>query len=151
MRKNLVLCVVSAALGGVLAAVLWNQPSSGRRLAAQEPGSTIRVAPGGPANIQPPPAAGNPLAADDELTPEERVNVAVYDANNRSVVNIVTKIAANGLLAFEQTEEGAGSGSVLDKLGHILTNFHVIEGAKDIQVTLYDGSSYEAHLAGEKT
>src|SRR5205085_6800946 len=86
---------------------------------------------------------------EDELTQEERVNVGVYEAVNRSVVNIVTKIPGTaGFLMFDNSQEGAGSGSVLDKQGHILTNFHVIEGAREIQVTLFDGSSYEAKLVG---
>ena len=45
--------------------------------------------------------------------------------------------------------EGSGSGSVLDKEGHILTNFHVIEGAQQIQVTLANGKSYAAGLVGQ--
>jgi S1-C subfamily serine protease len=49
---------------------------------------------------------------------------------------------------FESLDEGAGSGSVLDKQGHILTNYHVVEGAREIEVTLFDGKSYEARLVG---
>jgi S1-C subfamily serine protease len=45
--------------------------------------------------------------------------------------------------------EGSGSGSILDKEGHILTNFHVIEGAQQVQVTLANGSSYAAGLVGQ--
>ncbi len=84
-----------------------------------------------------------------ELTSEERVNVAVYESVNRSVVNIVTKIPGTAnILMLDNSQEGAGSGSVLDKRGNILTNFHVIEGAREIQVTLFDGASYEATLVG---
>ena len=86
---------------------------------------------------------------DDELTPDERVNVAVYDNVNRSVVNIVTKIpGSSGFLLFDNSQEGAGSGSVLDKRGNILTNYHVIEGANEIEVTLFDGSPHDAHVVG---
>ena len=38
---------------------------------------------------------------------------------------------------------------MLDTQGHILTNFHVIEGAREVQVTLHDGQSYEARLVGK--
>ncbi len=86
---------------------------------------------------------------DDDLTPDERINVAVYDNVNRSVVNIVTKIPGSaGFLMFDNSQEGAGSGSVLDKRGNILTNYHVIEGANEIEVTLFDGSPHEAHVVG---
>lgn len=82
------------------------------------------------------------------LTPDEAVNVAVYEAINRSVVNINTKSTHSALLAFEVTAEGTGSGSILDKLGHIVTNFHVISDANDVVVTLYDGKQYDASFIG---
>jgi S1-C subfamily serine protease len=83
------------------------------------------------------------------FTPEERTNIAVYEAGNRSVVNINTKATvATGLLLIEVPSEGAGSGIVLDQRGHVLTNFHVVDGAKEIQVLLFDGSSHAAALVG---
>ncbi|MEX0937512.1 MAG: trypsin-like peptidase domain-containing protein [Pirellulales bacterium] len=85
------------------------------------------------------------------LTPQERVNIAVYEATNRSVVNIDTKSVRQGnlgFLSFEVPSEGAGSGSVIDLQGHILTNQHVIDGARRIDVTLFNGQSYPAELIG---
>lgn len=83
------------------------------------------------------------------FTPEELTNIAVYDAVNRSVVNINTKATVSaGLFLLEVPSEGAGSGIVVDTLGHVLTNFHVVEGAKEIQVMLYDGSSHTATIVG---
>jgi len=80
---------------------------------------------------------------------EEQVNIAVYEGVNRSVVNINTKATvAAGLFLLEVPSEGAGSGIVLDRLGHILTNFHVIEGAQEIQVMLHEGSSHAARVVG---
>ena len=52
------------------------------------------------------------------------------------------------LFMFEAPSQGAGSGSVIDRQGHILTNYHVIEGAREINVTLYDGKTYRASLVG---
>lgn len=84
-----------------------------------------------------------------EFTPEERTNILVYEAVNRSVVNINTKATvATGFFLQEVPSEGAGSGIVLDRQGHILTNFHVVEGAREIQVMLYDGSSRAATIVG---
>ena len=83
------------------------------------------------------------------LTPEEQTNIAVYEAVNRSVVNINTKTTvASGFFLMETPSEGAGSGIVIDTSGHVLTNFHVVESAREIQVVLYDGSSHEATLVG---
>jgi S1-C subfamily serine protease len=86
----------------------------------------------------------------DEFTPEERVNIAVYESTNRSVVNIATRSARpDALLLVEAPAEGAGSGAVLDRAGHILTNYHVIAGAREIEVTLFDGQTYQAELVGQ--
>jgi len=93
--------------------------------------------PGGPADLP-----------DEVLTNEERVNVAVYEACNRSVVNIGTKIVTETLL-FDIPSEGAGSGIVIDRAGHILTNFHVVSDAEAITVTLFDGKAYPATLLGK--
>ena len=83
------------------------------------------------------------------FTPEERTNIAVYEAVNRSVVNINTKATVpSGLFLLEVPSEGAGSGIVLDKQGHVLTNYHVVEGAREIQVLLFDGSSHGGKLVG---
>jgi S1-C subfamily serine protease len=88
--------------------------------------------------------------AETELTAEERVNIAVYENVNRSVVNINTKgVRGEAFFLIEIPSEGAGSGSVLDQQGHILTNYHVIEGAREIQITLFDGKEYAAELVGE--
>jgi S1-C subfamily serine protease len=84
-----------------------------------------------------------------EYTLEELVAIAVYVNVNRSVVNINTRgIQGRAFFFLEIPTEGEGSGVVLDKRGHILTNFHVVEGAEQIQVTLFDGSSYEAQIVG---
>lgn len=80
-------------------------------------------------------------------TPEEAVNVAVYEAANKSVVNIESKSVRNGLL-LELQAEGAGSGAVIDQAGHILTNHHVVKDATEIQVTLFNSENYEAKLVG---
>ncbi len=144
MRKNLVLCVTSAAIGAVLAVGVGVFP----RLAAQERFPPAQRIEAGPRLDDPRYARGAPPPVDD-LTPEERVNVAVYEACNRSVVNINTKgVSGEHFFFMEIPQEGAGSGSVLDKHGHILTNYHVIEGAKEIEVTLFDGNSYPARLIG---
>lgn len=84
------------------------------------------------------------------LTSEEQNNIRVYEAVNQSVVHITTQSLQNeSLLLFETTTEGSGSGSVIDREGHILTNYHVIAGARQIQATLHDGQSYTAKLVGQ--
>ena len=45
---------------------------------------------------------------------------------------------------FDVASKGEGSGAVIDREGRILTNFHVVDGARQIQVTLFDGKTYAA-------
>jgi S1-C subfamily serine protease len=66
------------------------------------------------------------------------------------VVNILTQSSvSSGFFMLPTPEEGAGSGSVLDKRGHILTNYHVVEDADQIQVRLPGGKEpYEGKIVG---
>lgn len=93
----------------------------------------------------PPALPGEPI----DLSPEERTSVEVYQNVNRSVVNITTRSTVVDEMGWGvEDRSGAGSGSILDRAGHVLTNFHVIEDARQVRVTLFDGSSYEASLVG---
>lgn len=92
--------------------------------------------------------ADSTLPDPEEYTPEERVNIFVYEKANRSVVHITTKVSTQESFFSFDVAEGAGSGSILDKNGHILTNYHVIEGATEVKVTLFNGESFDARLVG---
>lgn len=81
------------------------------------------------------------------LDPDERNNIQVYSAVNRSVVNITTEATGLGFFG-DETSSGSGSGFVIDRAGHILTNFHVIQGADNVRVTLFDGTSQDAEVVG---
>ena len=86
----------------------------------------------------------------DFLTPEEVRNSAVHDSTVRSVVHIATEaIQIDRFFGTESQESSSGSGSVLDLDGHILTNFHVIEGADRLTVTMFNGDQFEARLVGQ--
>lgn len=82
-------------------------------------------------------------------TNDEAVNVAVYETVNRGVVNISTRAVRPEAFMLVAEIEGNGSGSIIDQQGHVLTNYHVIEGARDINVTLFNGESYTAELVGQ--
>ena len=73
----------------------------------------------------------------------------VYAANANSVVSINTTISG-GTNIFGQVTEAAsaGSGFVLTKEGFIVTNYHVVEDARTIKVTLYNGDTYDAVYIG---
>jgi S1-C subfamily serine protease len=86
----------------------------------------------------------------DGWTREERTNIRVYERANRGVVNITTKtIRPDHFMMAVIDTDGTGSGTILDKQGHILTNLHVVEGAREIRVSLYNGEDFEAGLVGQ--
>ncbi len=93
-------------------------------------------------------SAGEPLVDAEGLDFAERRVVAVYERVAPSVVNINTQILRRGFFFQVFPEEGAGSGFVLDKEGHILTNFHVVKGAASIEVTLGEDRIFPARLVG---
>ncbi|MGC1272397.1 MAG: trypsin-like peptidase domain-containing protein, partial [Planctomycetaceae bacterium] len=84
-----------------------------------------------------------------DLTPDEAIAVDVYERCNRGVVNITSKgLPGERFLFMEVPADGSGSGSIIDKQGHVLTNYHVVENAQQVEVALYDGSTFEAKFVG---
>jgi S1-C subfamily serine protease len=75
-------------------------------------------------------------ASNEALDAEEQNNISVYRKNIGSVVNITSRVQVFDFFGTT-SQEGQGSGFVIDKDGHILTNYHVIEGAREIWVTLH--------------
>ena len=169
MKHAIGMCLLSAAVGAAVAVFLTSageQPSAdaqdfGRQTAEAPPQFNNSAPVVNQPSRTPPTTASLPerrsrpapvnfvaTPADDGLTPDERVNIQVYDKGNRSVVNITTLTVRADFFFRESPAEGSGSGSVLDKAGHILTNEHVVDGAREIMVTLYDGNSYPSKLVG---
>ena len=79
---------------------------------------------------------------------DEQINIRVYAAANKGVVNITSATSRQTFFGDETTSSGSGSGFVINKQGHILTNYHVVEGADTLEVKLPDGSSREAEVVG---
>ena len=65
-----------------------------------------------------------------------------------SVVEVKTSYVQKGTFFGDYVTSGAGSGVIISKDGYIVTNNHVINGAKDITVTLKSGKEYTATLVG---
>jgi S1-C subfamily serine protease len=84
------------------------------------------------------------------LTDYERRNINVYRKMNPGVVNITTEtLSLNWFLEPVPQEGGTGSGSIIDRGGYILTNYHVVKDAYKVYVNLYDGSQYEGSVIGK--
>lgn len=96
-------------------------------------------------------AASRPLEGvlvdDTGLDIAERRVIDVYERVAPSVVSITTQVLRRGFF-FEIPEEGAGSGFILDQDGHILTNYHVIESAQSIDVSINDDYVISATIVG---
>jgi len=164
MKNAFLLCTISAFFGGCFAIALANHllypnqsalaalnddqvnyPDELRIPAAGSGAQELATAPREIAPLAP----VTPQTDQTSYTAEEAVNISVYEKVNRSVVNIDTQaVKVDNFFMLAVPMEGAGSGWVLDRNGHIVTNNHVIEGSDSIQVTLADGSAYPARLVG---
>lgn len=143
--KQIAVCFLSAVLGAVIGPRLMNSAAPLPAAQGQQDGvvPTITVPRQPPAQI-PKPRAYNA----EGLTPDEAASAFVYESNNRSVANIATRIGGERFMFRENPTEDAGSGFVIDMDGHIMTNYHVIEDAQRILVTLYTGDAFEAKVVG---
>ena len=100
--------------------------------------------------------AAEPTAAPEQarlevaaaITTLEDQVIAVYETVGPSVVNITNRNYAYDRFMRAVPLEGSGSGFVYDAEGHIVTNYHVIEDADELVVTLSTGEEYEAEVVG---
>ena len=85
-----------------------------------------------------------------DLTREERSTIQLFERAAPAVVYITTLAVRRDLfsLNLQELPQGTGSGFVWDKEGHIVTNFHVIQGADTARVTLADQTTWPAELIG---
>jgi S1-C subfamily serine protease len=80
-------------------------------------------------------------------SPEERI-ISVYETASPSVVNITSLSYVYYWFLGNVPQEGTGSGFVYDRSGHIVTNYHVVQGADQLMVTLTSGETYIAQVVG---
>jgi S1-C subfamily serine protease len=90
-------------------------------------------------------------APEGSLDATETENVRIYKQAAPAVANIVTRTVQYDFFYNPVPVEGAGSGFVIDTDGHILTNYHVVEGAQTIEVTLGDQTRFKAKYIGADT
>ena len=87
-------------------------------------------------------------APGETLDSEEQNNIAVYHKNIPSVVNVTSRVMTFDFFYGLMPQDGQGSGFVIDKDGHILTNYHVIADARQVEVTLHNRKKYKATVVG---
>lgn len=87
-------------------------------------------------------------SSDGALDAEEQNNISVYRKNMPAVVNITSRAVTFDFFYGLVPQEGQGSGFIIDKEGHILTNYHVIAEARQVEVTLHNRKRYRATVVG---
>ncbi len=84
---------------------------------------------------------------DPSVASDEKNNQEVYQAYGPGVVNITSTVMVQDWFTAYPKQD-SGSGSVLDKQGHILTNFHVIQNSEKLDVTLSNNHTFSARIIG---
>ncbi len=127
----------------------------------------LQLAPLAQAPAQPARLSAESKMEEEVLTAYENALIKVYEKAVPSVVRIDVTLKVNQTSSFDvepdapsspvsphpldpgnSPRQAHGSGFVWDKAGHIVTNFHVVQGAERIEVTFMDGVSVEAEVLG---
>jgi S1-C subfamily serine protease len=125
--------------------------------------TAARVLPGGVSMPPMSPSAAPPAAparevvpkpeaapAPSDLTADETRNIEIFRRASKAVVNITNVGLQRDFWSLDvfEIQQGTGSGFIWDTQGHIVTNFHVIEGGRRFLVTLPDQTEHEADVVG---
>jgi len=86
--------------------------------------------------------------SDPTTSTDEQNNIEVYRTLSPGVVFIHSTSYSRDFFGFVEPQEGSGSGSILDQQGNILTNYHVIEGAQKLSVSMGGKKDYSAIVVG---
>lgn len=127
--------IIIAAIGAAI--VLWLLVGVIMIILQLAPGNSTS-APGTIAQRQNPANDGNSVQSSEESTV-----ASVADRVSQSVVSVTTETAGRESYWGVQVQTGAGTGVIVDSNGYILTNKHVIDGARQVRVTLADGTSHD--------
>jgi S1-C subfamily serine protease len=103
-----------------------------------------------PRSLYNPDAQPRPVTARGDLAEDEKNTIELFETASPSVVYITTIELRRSLFSLNIYEipQGTGSGFIWDKEGHIVTNYHVIEGASRVEVTLADHSTWKGIVIG---
>jgi S1-C subfamily serine protease len=131
-------------LSALVLAVVWMGLRLFRQVASEQPAAPVpAAAPASPASPAP-----QEVVPQGRLSDWEKSVTALFRAAAPSVAYITTESRRFDPLSGVELAEGAGSGFLWDGAGHIVTNYHVIEGADTVYVQLDVGDPIEARVIG---
>ena len=110
----------------------------------------VQVLPWGWRSLSGPDAESRPVTARGDLAGDEQATIELFDLASPSVVFISTRRRVVDYWSRNvlTVPKGTGSGFIWDDFGHLVTNYHVVEGASEAEVRLNDGRTYNAGLVG---
>jgi S1-C subfamily serine protease len=125
--------IICLALTGALLLLLWQNLPLFRNWFGSQPNASPRT-----------------VVARGDLAADEKATIELFENSRNSVVYITTKELVRDFWTRNvfTVPRGTGSGFIWDDAGHVITNFHVIEGASEAMVKLSDGRNYRAALVG---
>jgi S1-C subfamily serine protease len=131
---------------GFAAGVAWNSQQQQKMIAEEEQPKAIVTSDNSFSDASTS-ESSSPVTA---LNPEEKATINLFQKAAPSVCYITTTNLRSDFFRRNVTEvpRGSGSGFVWDNAGHIITNYHVIQGADRATVTLSDGSTFQARAVG---
>ncbi len=83
-----------------------------------------------------------------QTTPDERNTIEVFKRAAPGVVHVKAVRVVATVEGDAVTGQGTGSGFLIDQDGHVLTNYHVVEGSSDVKLLLSEGRTFDARLVG---
>jgi S1-C subfamily serine protease len=145
MRDHFFGAALAVCVGGLAACeVVAEPPDPAVSTVVEEkpadPAPVVEPAP------EPPPI--NPSAPPAQANLLEDQVMKVFETAGPGVVNITSRSISYDFFLRAMPQEGSGSGFVFDREGHIVTNFHVIEGATELHVTFFDETRVPAEIVG---
>lgn len=142
-----IIIVLLFAIGSFIAGVAWQSKNQNKTKALETPPAPTQVKQTHPTEKEAPVRASLPARS---FSGGENATIELFENAAPSVVFITTSNVSKDYWSLNEVEyqRGSGSGFIWDYQGHIITNYHVIQGADRAKVTLSDQSTFDASLVG---
>lgn len=142
---------LSLLLAATLACGLAQQPATPKTVPAAQATPVVATTQDNPAAPAGQPEPTPTRLSEEILAPldaEEQLIANLYERVGPAVVHVTSHVVQMSFFFGAVPSEGTGSGFIIDPEGHVLTNYHVIEGADQIEVTLSDETQVAARVIG---